>query len=244
MKNIEISTSNHVAIEYELATTFNRVVASIIDFAIIIIWLTSTSNSLFQSKFIDSTTELIVGMILMIPFVFYSFFCELILKGQTVGKLVLGIKVVKMDGKNPGFSECTIRWAFRLVDIWGSAGALAFLMISSSEKAQRIGDVFSNTMVINLRPKNVYTLNDVLSIKDSSKYTPVYPAVTTYTDEDMLVIKNILDRLKKYPNKNTKELVKEMSSKVKEKIKVNSEKIDDQEFLRTVLQDYIVLTRS
>ena len=39
MKHIEISTSNHVAIEYELASVSQRSIATIVDIIIVFVWL-------------------------------------------------------------------------------------------------------------------------------------------------------------------------------------------------------------
>src|SRR5690606_28870911 len=164
--------------------------------------------------------------------------------GQTLGKLALKIRVVTMDGKNPGVGPSSIRWVFRLVDIWGSAGALAMLVSSSTERAQRIGDILANTTVINLSPKTIYKISDVLSIKDNSQYSATYPNVTRFTDEDMLLLKNALDRAKKYPNEKHREILSTISNQIRNMLNIKTESQEDEKFLKTVLQDYIVLTRS
>ncbi len=212
---------------------------------ILVVWF-YISISIAEGITDDGSEMNVWQVVIFSPAFFYSLICEAFFRGQTIGKYALGIKVVRMDGKNPELGESTIRWAFRLVDLWFSAGTVGVLLISSTERAQRVGDLLANTCIINLKPKNTYHIDDILSIKDTSKYEPKYPTVTQFTDDDMLLLKNALDRSKKNPNKHHVALLNMLSDKIKEKLNVQSEelKLSNEQFLRTVLQDYIVLTRS
>ena len=102
----------------------------------------------------------------------------------------------------------------------------------------------ANTVVISLKPSNSFSVSDILSIKKNDNYEATYPAVTQFTDDDMLLVKNTLDRLKKYPNDKHKEVAKELVVKVAEKLNVAPPEKKKVAFLKNVLQDYIVLTRS
>ncbi len=245
MKNVDISTSNHVSIEYELAPLSNRIISTIIDFIVLAVWL-FISVSIAEGLSDHVEDQEIIQVLVFSPALFYSLICEAFFRGQSIGKYALGIKVVRMDGKNPELGESTIRWAFRLVDLWFSAGTVGVLLISSTERAQRVGDLLANTCIINLKPKNTYHIDDILSIKDTSKYEPQFPTVTQFTDDDMLLLKNALDRSKKNPNKHHVALLNMLSDKIKDKLNLQNEelKLSNEKFLRTVLQDYIVLTRS
>jgi uncharacterized RDD family membrane protein YckC len=68
--------------------------------------------------------------------------------GQTVGKMLLGIKVVKEDdGEVPGLAGATIRTLLRIVD--GISGYLvAFITVLISGKNQRFGDMAAHTLVV------------------------------------------------------------------------------------------------
>jgi uncharacterized RDD family membrane protein YckC len=76
----------------------------------------------------------------------YAFLLEGFWDGQTVGKSLFGIKVVKEDG-----SECTLgasflRNLFRIIDgIFYYA--VGFIFMASSDKRQRIGDRIAGTVV-------------------------------------------------------------------------------------------------
>lgn len=86
---------------------------------------------------------LLLGFIVAIG---YAFLLEGLWDGQTVGKKVLGIKVVKEDG-----AECTLGASFlrnllRVIDGLFYY-AVGFLVMAISDKRQRIGDRIAGTVV-------------------------------------------------------------------------------------------------
>src|SRR5690606_12148888 len=104
-------------------------------------------------------THTVVTNLLYLPVLFlYNLVCETFFGGQSIGKKSMGIKVVKMNGHNPTVGDCLLRWCLRIVDIGASLGALAAILVSSSEKGQRLGDMAANTVVIRLNPPNRYTI--------------------------------------------------------------------------------------
>ena len=69
-------------------------------------------------------------------------------RGQTVGKMLLGIRVVREEGGGvPGFKAALIRSLLRVVD--GLFGYLVgFVAVVASEKNQRLGDMAARTLVV------------------------------------------------------------------------------------------------
>jgi uncharacterized RDD family membrane protein YckC len=69
--------------------------------------------------------------------------------GQTVGKMLLGIKVVREDnGDVPGFGAAAIRTVMRVIDVLPFAYLVGFIAIQISGKNQRLGDMLANTLVV------------------------------------------------------------------------------------------------
>ena len=68
--------------------------------------------------------------------------------GQTLGKMLLGIKVVREDTDDvPGLSAATIRTLMRIID--GLFGYLVgFIAVMASAKRQRLGDMAAHTLVV------------------------------------------------------------------------------------------------
>ena len=84
---------------------------------------------------------------------------------------------------------------------------------------------------------------DVLSIKDQSNHTTTYPQVTRFTDEDMMLIKNTIQRVRAYPNDETKKFAIQLADESAKLIGLTETPPKRMEFLQTLLQDYVVLTR-
>ncbi len=68
--------------------------------------------------------------------------------GQTLGKMLLGIKVVREDtGGVPGLGPAALRTVLRIID--GLFFYLvAYVSVLASEKNRRLGDMVANTLVV------------------------------------------------------------------------------------------------
>ncbi|MCB9189076.1 MAG: RDD family protein [Flavobacteriales bacterium] len=249
-KTAEIVTAHNVVIQYEMAPIMSRVIASILDVIIVgfYVFLISILMSAFMiSNFrwdSDFGVEMLLFYILCLPGFFYSFWMEAVFAGQTVGKMAMGLRVIKSNGENASIGDLFLRWIFRFIDLMWSFGALAIIVALSNEKSQRLGDLVGNTVIIKLRPTNEFSITDILNIKSSKDYEATYPSIVQMTDDDMLLIKNAMDRLKKNPNDAHKDLVRQLAQLTSDKLGLSQ--VPDQKitFLKTALQDYIVLTRS
>ncbi len=251
MKTVDVITSHNISIEYETAGVFIRGVARLLDLVVmfvygLIVYIISViilAETIFSGRWGDWEIAIIVFMILLLPVYFYSLIMEYFLKGQTIGKLALGVRVVKLNGENATFSDVSMRWAFNIIDFWFSAGAIAALFISTTDKGQRIGDILAQTAVVRNKPREVYSIRDILNIKDISKHEPQFLNVTKFTDEDMILIKNAISRVNKYPNEAHKQLIRDLAESAAHELKLSEVPEKKLTFLKTLLQDYIVLTR-
>jgi uncharacterized RDD family membrane protein YckC len=242
MKNIEIKTTQNVVLQYELADLRDRVIAFSIDLVVIVITISVLSTIGFGLLVSSSTGEAIFSVFLICIFLFYSLAFEVLNNGQSLGKMALRIRVIKTAGGRATFSDYAARWVFRMVDIYFSFGGIASILIASSSKAQRIGDIVANTAVVKLTPKMNLKLTDLLTIHSQASYTPAYPLAKHLKEEDVLLIKAALDRSKKYKNGAHEEALQILSTKVSEIIEADRPS-DNRVFLQTVMKDYVVLTR-
>ena len=88
------------------------------------------------------------------------------------------------------------------------------------------------------------SLADILHIEDRTQYKPHYAEAYRFNEDEMLTIKSVLDRYSKYHNTAHANLVEVSAQRCAEVLGVKALPEDKFEFLRTVLRDYIVLTRS
>jgi len=176
-------------------------------------------------------------------FVFYQLFSEILADGQSWGKKVMGLKVVRLDGKEPSLSDYLLRAVFHIVDTVFSFGVVAALLISSSNKNQRLGDMTANTAVIRVKFNLRFQLADILKINTLDDYEPTYPEVRRLSEKDMLLIKNIISRYRKYKNPAHQEVVNDLVNRLMNILDIREQPKNKIEFLKTLIRDYIVLTR-
>ena len=242
MKTIEIQTSQNVTIQYELAGLRDRFIAFLIDS--IIIFISIMILSIMIQIVSDGTSGNYLYFILIIPILFfYHLAFEIFNNGQSIGKKLVSIKVVKLNGKQPSTEDYVMRWLLRLVDITSTMGAMAAILISSTERRQRLGDILAGTSVVRLKPGYNIGLNDILKIQSLDNYTPTYPDVVKFTDEDMITVKTALDRYSKYPNHAHKKAILNLVKKVADQLELSRLPSNQIQFLKTIINDYIVLTR-
>jgi len=243
MKNIEIITSQNVVLQYELAGLRERAIAFFIDIlclTISISLLSAIGGSILQYS---ETGLAVFWVLLSCVFIFYSLACELWNNGQSIGKKAMRIQVIKMAGGRATFSDYVARWVFRLIDIYFSLGAIASILVVSSSKAQRIGDVVANTAVVKMVPKLDLDLQDLLTIHKNNAYTPQYTQAKKLQEEDALLIKQTLDRYRKFRNEAHEEALELLTQRIKKVLDIDNVEGDPVRFLQTVLQNYIILSR-
>ena len=245
MRTIDIRTTQNVTIEYELATVGDRIFAYMIDMLII-----ATVHTFLASIFIsafditdDGMYAFIYGFLPFFELILYHFFMELLANGQSLGKKAMGIQVVRMDGQQPTIGDFLLRSVFLIVDVVFSFGIIAVLLTSSSDRRQRLGDLTANTTVIKVKQNLRFLLSDILKINTLDDYEPQYSDVKKLSEQDMLLIKNVLNRHSEFKNEAHKKVILEVVKKVKEKLDIVEVPKDKIEFLKTLLRDYIVLTR-
>ena len=197
MGKIEILTANNVAIQYEMASLVQRILAFLFDgvfLALYYVIISFLNSEIFINRV--SSVVILVYVLFYSVFFFYNLFCEINFDGQTLGKRIMNIKVIKVTGEVLSANDFFIRWANRIIDICVFTRALATMFISSSDIGRRIGDIFANTTLIKLNPYTKYSIKDILKIDKNKEYELEFNQVTKLTDEDKLLIKNTIDRIR------------------------------------------------
>ncbi len=241
LRTILINTVHHVRIEYELAAAMSRVIAFILDMVLVLVlWF------LFIVSFNAKGPE--IALLFLLPltvFLFYYFFAELLMDGQTLGKKIMGLKVVRLDGERLTPGDLLLRTFFLLPDAWFSLGIPAILLINTSSKAQRLGDMVAQTVVILTTGHAKFGLKDILNIQTSEKYTPRFPGVRRLPERDMLLIKDTIFREYRYKNPAHKQAMLALANRCRSILNIEEETkgIPPRELLEILLKDYIVLTR-
>jgi uncharacterized RDD family membrane protein YckC len=233
MDNFQIQTAQNVTIDQNLANYFERAAAFVIDSLILTAYIFILS--LFSSVLDGGSFA--VGMIISLPLLLYHLVMEIAFNGQSVGKRALNIRVVCEDGSKPNIGHYLIRWCLRLVDITITFGSVASLFILFGGKGQRLGDLAAKTTVITEKKTVGFEQTILMDIPEN--YSPKYPQVTIFSDEDMRQVKTIYLSAK---NKREYHIINKLSEQLKTKMKIEPvEKPLD--FVNKVLRDYNYYTQ-
>ena len=136
----------------DVHVTGRRILAILVDGVVLGIpfWLISALFGTTSASYGGSASASMSGsrtLIYVVIFLLYYILMEGYL-GQTVGKMLLGIKVVREDTDEvPGLGAATIRTLLRIID--GLFGYLVgFIAVMASAKRQRLGDMAAHTLVV------------------------------------------------------------------------------------------------
>ncbi len=247
METIRINTTQNVQLNYEPAGVGLRILAGLLD--VIFTWayfgivITLFLNFIFKRNSYDydyvddrdTYNAIMIGILILflLPAMLYHLLCETFLNGQSFGKKIMKIKVIKLNGTQPNFGSYLLRSMFRLLDISLISPAIAIITIAASDKSQRFGDMTAGTTVVQLNKP--ITLRDTILFQAQANYKIVYPQVALLGDADANLIKEVLT-FNDYAQQM--QHIQLLAAKIKEKLGVQDVKEKDDIFLKTILLDY------
>jgi uncharacterized RDD family membrane protein YckC len=239
MGNLQINTTQNVNLDYKIVGLGERIVAFLIDGLILYMYayLVSVISNVIGFVYEDTWTQRGLAALIFLPAMFYSLLMHSLFNGQTVGKMLMKMRVVRLDGTPVHWSNLLVRWMLRLVDIWIFLGSIGILSILFSEKRQRVGDAAAGTVVISTKKKTKVTHTILEEVEE--EYVPQFTNVTLLTDKDVRLIKETYLIAKRSGDFKT---LTALRVKVDSILKTNSS-LYDVPYLDTVLKDYNYYTQ-
>ncbi len=254
MATVQINTAFNVGLDFEIAPFHKRLLAYIIDFIMMAIYLFAMKSFLYDE--LDLSQENNTGfdiLVISLPLLCYSLITEVLMNGQTLGKKLMMIRVISLEGGEPTLGQFILRWITKLFEwpflfgyIYGSSVALFVYMfytcffgigvvitILISKKSQRLGDMAAGTVVVDAR--SYMSVQDTIFIDvHTHDYKVSYPEVMRLSDTDINTIKAVLTQSRKTNNHDTSMRVE---YKIKEVLGIQS-KLSSTDFLEKLLEDY------
>ena len=178
-----IETPEHVELQFALASLGNRFLACAIDHAlqfsamlaalIIALTVNSTIRALSESTLEKAkagslwTIAILILSLFIIYFGYFALF-EAFWNGQTPGKRLLKLRVIKDDGRPINIFEACARNVIRLFDFMPTwLYSIGILTVFMNSKAKRLGDFVAGTVVIKERADDAPSFSDVFESDDS-----------------------------------------------------------------------------
>lgn len=233
-----IITGQYVQIQMQKAGVGERIGAYLIDIVILtfytyfvffliegIGYLGDFSNDIEYSDLLLT--------ILFLPAMLYQVLFETLLNGRTPGKLLVGLKVSKLDGTSPGFFSYFLRWVLLPIDI--SVFGVGLIFMALTKNTQRLGDLAAGTIVVRKKRKISFNL-DKLYFEIDDQHKLVYKEAGNLSDGQVALITRVLLDY----NKRDQDFVNILAIKVRDILKIKPDQ-NDQAFLTTVVKDYHIL---
>ncbi len=242
MSLIAINTSQNVNINFNTASIGERIVAFLVDllikaaYVLLIYFVFFRVFNLGQllDQF-DNWSRMSIIILITFPIHIYTLVCESLMEGQTFGKKLMKIKVVKIDGFQASFGDYLMRWFFRLIDVFSNSGIIGLVSMIVSKNNQRLGDIASGTAVISLKSQVNISHTILENLKED--YKPVFPQVIALSDNDIRIIKENYQKALKIDDR---QVISKLSNKIKEilKLEPDSVKFTERQFINVIIKDY------
>ncbi|MCB9090801.1 MAG: RDD family protein [Calditrichae bacterium] len=230
---LKIHTTQNVAIQYEIASIGDRLLAYLIDMLLVVVY------ALFII-FVIAPLELLPDgaymFIYVLPIFLYDLLFEIFMNGQTPGKRVRDIKVALLDGTQPTLGAYLLRWLLRPIDFWLTYGSAALITILWRGTGQRLGDIAAGTSVIKLKQR--VSLADTILTVVEDDYRVVFHQVAQLSDGDIEIVKEVLKNITQMSDfKLRRTLIQRTRRSLENKMGIEAGMAAEL-FLETVLKDY------
>lgn len=221
---MKIGTSQNVLLNWKKAGIGERFLAITIDFAIL------GGLSFLIAIYINESTLGTLSVSLL--FFFYFMVMEIFNHGQTLGKNIMKIRVVNINGEKAGLFQYIIRNLIRPVDYLFGVGLISMI---ATENDQRLGDLAAGTLVIKLEKEVTYeeTVHEVIT----EDYHPVFKKhqLEKLTPQNIELIKTTLKDGMKKRRYHAVSLIYE---KVTDIMEIEQSKLNHIQFLQAVVKDF------
>jgi uncharacterized RDD family membrane protein YckC len=235
-----VSTAQHVALGFDVAGLGDRVLAALIDYAVLgacgLAWGLLVAGA--ADGGLDGPWAISLLMIGLLPAVVYFPFCELVFDGQTIGKRARGLRVMHTDGTAPTLGALLLRWLLRPIDLWATSGFAAVATVLYTGTGQRLGDLAAGTTVVERRVRT--SLDDTLFTELPNDYAPTFSGAQDLDRDTIDTARRVLRRLSKH-NGTAPDPVRALAARTQTALLQRLDATTDlapAPFLKTLLRDY------
>jgi uncharacterized RDD family membrane protein YckC len=199
---IHIQTPESVDLAFEPVGLGSRFLAALIDsviqgVAIVLLAFLGLFTGLYWSiryELFQNIAFAILLLLLGLLFGLYKMLFEAIWNGQTPGKRIAGIRVVRQNGLPVTFFPVMIRNLMRIIDVLPSTYILGALCVLFTKQHQRLGDMAAGTVVVRDRRATAPVVPTSLGREPQSDLDRLTEHAHRLTEEQLNPVRTFLAR--------------------------------------------------
>ncbi len=194
-----IDTPENISFGYDVAGIGSRFLAALIDtliqstlyvFLFVVFALVQTLPLRLPRELTALAPVILLVALFIVQFGYFMFF-ELITGGQTPGKRLFNLRVIKENGYPLAPIDSVIRNLIRIIDFFPFAYGIGVIAMFLNDRAKRLGDFAAGTLVVKLRDE--VKLSSLQS-PTVSGYAPELPGIENLRESDVELIESFLQR--------------------------------------------------
>ena len=244
-----IETPERVELHYVLASVGNRFLAAAIDHviqmvAIVIIVVAAGALSNWQ-LFASMGMWAAALTVLAVFAVYWGYFVlfETLWSGQTPGKKMMRLRVVREDGRPVRFFEVFVRNLLRVtIDINPLPSyAIGVVSIIFSARSKRVGDFVAGTVVVKERATEAPSLNEIIKVSEieqqrleRSAPAPFSADTRRLSEQELRAVKTFLNRRFELHEPNRSALAARIAQPISAKLGVSGDGFSPEALLEEV----------
>lgn len=146
-------TGEAVALDLRTASFVTRGAAAAVDLVVqgLLLWGLALLVALSAGVADDAVLAGLALLAVVAILIGYPVLWETLTRGRSLGKLALGLRVVRDDGGPESFRQALVRALVGFGEIWLTSGVVALIASMASRRDKRVGDHLAGTLVVRVR---------------------------------------------------------------------------------------------
>ena len=252
---VTIETPEHIQFTYELAGLGSRFLSLFVDsliqilglgaLALLAAYLEASIGFLRASRGGEIAGVPVLAFIILFSAALfaigYFIVFEMVWQGQSPGKRLAGLRVIRTSGQQIGFTESAIRNILRLVDVLPAFYSLGIFFVFFTQRYQRIGDLAAGTIVVKERlwEPPARTATDLGTEEELVRRARGY--IAALTREEIEAVQRFIQRRGELSAELRTRLARDIAAPLLEKFPIlpGEHRLNPELFLEVVYQAYL-----
>jgi uncharacterized RDD family membrane protein YckC len=203
-ERFQVNTPENISFSFDVAGIGSRFMAALVDILIYGVLSIAAGaitlqviSRLDDENLISLITAIYTGVEFLMYWGYYILF-EIIWGGQSPGKRLLKLRVVRLDGTPAGAGQIVMRNIGRLVDIFPGFYAVGIITMFLNDQSRRLGDLAAGTLVV--RESQPVTLTQlttpasVVTLSEKAKTEAATLPLNRLSREQFQVVQEFIQR--------------------------------------------------